>query len=429
MRKLIATIAVSTGIAAGALADTEKVGGITWNYRVVNDEAEIYNPSLNQPAIPKGTSGAVVIPDRLGGAPVTRIGNDAFRECDKLTALDLPDTVTSIGNSAFYCCRKLANINIPATAQTIGDCAFYGCDALVDAKGFLIIYDSLEYFNGTATAVSVPAGVTRIAQLAFNACDWIKSVTIPSGVNEIGYAAFERCFGLTDIVLPAGVSRIEQAAFRYCTSLKTVSIPKSVKEIEYAAFEGCPLATVHVEKGDASRVREMLSRSKFDNAYGVTVKEDLKASIEVKFNANGGVASPSALYVKKGKAVGTLPKATKTGYSFKGWYTKKSGGTKIKTSTKVTKKVTYYAQWTAKKYNFKLVKTGSGKVSGGGKKAYKSKITLKATASKGYVFSGWFLDGVLKSKKATWKTTVPLNGATYTAVFTKKTAKATVAGK
>ena len=30
-----------------------------------------------------------------------------------------------------------------------------------------------------------------------------------------------------------------------------------------------------------------------------------------------------------GKAVGTLPKASKSGYSFKGWFTKKSRGPKI----------------------------------------------------------------------------------------------------
>ena len=419
MRKLIAAIAAATGIAAGAFADTETVGGITWNYRLAGGGAELYN--LSEPAIPKGTSGAVVVPARLGGAPVTRVGGNAFSGCDKLTALDLPGTVTSIGDSAFYNCRNLAVLNIPSAVKTIGDGAFYGCDSLVDDKGLLVVGDALEYCNGPATAVSVPAGVTRIATYAFYACNWIKSVAIPSGVNEIDDGAFYSCFGLTEVVLPSGVKRIGEYAFCYCDALKAVSIPKSVTEIAYQAFESCPLATVHVEKGDTSRVRSMLSRSKFGNAYGVSVKEDLTAAIEVKFNANGGVASPSALYVKKGKTLGTLPKATKDGYTLKGWYTKKSGGSKIKTSTKVTKKVTYYAQWTAKKYNVKLAKTGSGKVSGGGKKAYKSKITLKATPAKGWKFAGWYDSEDKKvSSKATWKTTVPLDGASYTAKFVKK---------
>lgn len=46
-----------------------------------------------------------------------------------------------------------------------------------------------------------------------------------------------------------------------------------------------------------------------------------------------------------------LPKTpVRSGYVFKGWYTKKEGGTKIKKNTVVplTKK-TYYAQWSKKK--------------------------------------------------------------------------------
>ena len=36
------------------------------------------------------------------------------------------------------------------------------------------------------------------------------------------------------------------------------------------------------------------------------------------------------------------------GYTFKGWYTKKSGGTKIGKNTKPSKSVTYLAQWKKK---------------------------------------------------------------------------------
>ena len=141
----------------------------------------------------------------------------------------------------------------------------------------------------------------------------------------------------------------------------------------------------------------------------------------VKLVPNGGSVDPASVEIVYGGTVGELPKATRAGYTFKGWFTAKSGGKKVAASTKITKNVTYYAQWTVKKYTVTLKKTGKGKVSGGGKKAYKSKITLKATASKGYKFAGWYdEDGALKSKKASWATKVPLNGATYTAKFVKK---------
>ena len=41
-----------------------------------------------------------------------------------------------------------------------------------------------------------------------------------------------------------------------------------------------------------------------------------------------------------------LPDATKTGYTFAGWWTEKDGGTRITNTTKVTENKIYYAHWT-----------------------------------------------------------------------------------
>ena len=74
--------------------------------------------------------------------------------------------------------------------------------------------------------------------------------------------------------------------------------------------------------------------------------------VKVTWNANGGkigTAKTKVTTVKKNAKVGKLFKEPKrTGYTFKGWYTKKSGGKKITTVTKVTKKITYHAQWKKK---------------------------------------------------------------------------------
>lgn len=146
-------------------------------------------------------------------------------------------------------------------------------------------------------------------------------------------------------------------------------------------------------------------------------------SLVVELDANGGMLVDAAWKpVKKGGAVGVLPVPTRTGYVFKGWYTKKSGGTKITAKTKVTKDVTWYAQWTGQKYPVTVVKVGKGTVSGAGSKAYKSTVTLKAAAAGGYVFQGWYLNGVLKSQKASYAVAVPLGGVTYTAKFITKAA-------
>ena len=68
----------------------------------------------------------------------------------------------------------------------------------------------------------------------------------------------------------------------------------------------------------------------------------------VSFNANGGSCSTSSKTVTYGNAYGTLPTPTRSGYTFNGWYTAATGGTKVTSSTAVsaTSNHTLYAHWT-----------------------------------------------------------------------------------
>ena len=67
----------------------------------------------------------------------------------------------------------------------------------------------------------------------------------------------------------------------------------------------------------------------------------------IAFDANGGMTSVASKEVASGTAVGELPTAARSGYTFDGWYTEASGGTKVTAATTVTKNVTLYAHWVA----------------------------------------------------------------------------------
>jgi uncharacterized repeat protein (TIGR02543 family) len=87
---------------------------------------------------------------------------------------------------------------------------------------------------------------------------------------------------------------------------------------------------------------------------GITIdsKEKKVTSYKITWNANGGkIGSKKTKItsVKRGSKIGKLVAASKRSkYSFKGWFTKKSEGKKITKNTKVTKKVTFFAQWKKK---------------------------------------------------------------------------------
>ena len=91
----------------------------------------------------------------------------------------------------------------------------------------------------------------------------------------------------------------------------------------------------------------------------------------VTFNANGGSVSPASKSVTYGQTFGELPTPQRTGFSFNGWYTATSGGSKVIASTQVTitENTTLYALWTANSYTVKW-STGTG-----------YSITVKRTSS------------------------------------------------
>ena len=69
-------------------------------------------------------------------------------------------------------------------------------------------------------------------------------------------------------------------------------------------------------------------------------------SYTLSFNANGGNVSTASKSVPCGSAYGTLPVPTRTEYTFLGWYTATSGGTKVTESTIMgANNVTLYALW------------------------------------------------------------------------------------
>jgi len=151
----------------------------------------------------RGNKQTVNIPPRIGGIPVTGIGEEAFVE-KNIVRVTIPMGVTSIGYLAFGGCSRLTSVTIPSSVTSIGDCAFDYCSSL--------------------TSVTISAGVTSIGNVAFGNCSSLTSVTIPSSVTYIGFRAFEGCRSLTSITIPASVMSVGYLAFDGWTSSQTINV-------------------------------------------------------------------------------------------------------------------------------------------------------------------------------------------------------------
>ena len=122
-----------------------------------------------------------------------------------------------------------------------------------------------------------------------------------------------------------------------------------------------------------------------------------KRSYTATFNGNGGgTPSPSTITKEYNTALGTLPTCTRTGYTFLGWYTASSGGTKISTTTVVTKDITYYAQWSINSYTLTFNPNGGTVTPTSKNLEYNSAYgtlptpTRASDAQYTYTFVGWY---------------------------------------
>ncbi len=169
---------------------------------------------------------------------VTSLGLAAFRNCEYMTDISLPDTLTYIGYQALGGCYRLTDVTIPDNVTFIGRWAFSGCPItsiiipsavteiefgafsfcnqleeiiiapgnhsyLVDEDGVLFSADQTKLLwypiPRTMTSYTVPDTVTTLDGNAFSVCVNLQEIILPAGLFTIGDSAFDRCQNLTDV--------------------------------------------------------------------------------------------------------------------------------------------------------------------------------------------------------------------------------------
>jgi hypothetical protein len=184
---------------------------------------------------------------------ITKIEASTFYRCSKLTSIVIPEGVVTIESAAFSGCLSLRSVTLPESLTRIADITitnmssdggvFEGCSALTT----IVIPNGVSYIGRSAfensgiTSITLPSGITKIADSTFRGCKKLASIVIPEGVKEIGSEAFGDCSALTSVTLPSTITTLARS-FKNCSSLTTVTIPDSVSRIGdiAGAFQGCP---------------------------------------------------------------------------------------------------------------------------------------------------------------------------------------------
>ena len=208
-------------------------------------------------------SGDVEIPESVttysdNTYSVTSIEDHAFRGCNELTSITIPNSVTSIGEYAFTDCTGLITVNFNATNCKMAYRVFRDCTTLTTLNiGANVKTIPNHAFLGCSsiTSLVIPNSVTYIGNSAFGGCTGLTSIdfnatncTMGGYLSLNGYtgSAFEGCTAITTLNIGSNVTVIPEYAFIGCNGLKAITIPNSVEYIGGSAFFGCDsLVTVN----------------------------------------------------------------------------------------------------------------------------------------------------------------------------------------
>ena len=300
------------------------------------------------------------------GKKITTIGDDAFYDCRGLTSVTIPQSVTSIGKEAFYQCIHLKTLsfgeNIKTNIETIGDDAFYYC---IELKSVTIPQSVTSIGNDAfgqchdLQSLTIKDAATSIGHRAFLGCTSLETISLGENIKTIGYHAFNSCtsINLTNVTIPENVTTIRPGTFDYCTHLEYITLPAGLTSFQ-DSLKGCPAGNPNgaiYYKNYKAAADALLADN--DNNSNIDANDKLRKRnflylCKVTFDANGGKTDyPEVPVYKTEKITETIandltaiPKPTRTGYNFIGWYTEDGKLFNVK-DTAIMEDITLHAGW------------------------------------------------------------------------------------
>lgn len=309
------------------------------------------------------------------GEGITYVGSCAFSGCASLTAVSLPASLQGIGANAFRDCGSSLRYTYAGTLAQWGDISFAAADDPT-ASG-VVLYESGKYMNGTcgdAMWKLQSDGTLRISGTG--------AAKVPAAGT--GWSAED----VQSLVVEEGITEIGGSLFRGCGAMKTAALPRSLQAVGANAFSGCNALTTVRYSGKQEQWDAVSVGSGNEALTGARL---LLSTYLITYVNVEGAQNPNPDVADKDKAL-TLKDASKTGYTFGGWYREASFQTRVPSIPAGNEEdVTLYAKWTPIRYTVNFDANGGDGSPSQASVSYDEALTLPggSFSRTGYVLTGW----------------------------------------
>jgi|GEM_PF-6197011 len=294
-----------------------------------------------------------------------------------------PKTLYAIWNPAKQCTISFDPGAMTGHGPAPMDVSFgspYGELPVSDVNGY-----SVAWYTAKGTKVTSDMIVTSAKTLYAR---WTMSVNLAFNGGSGGSATLTATYGsntLQDVTVPTWGDEGTMAFTGYYTSDvggPVVIAPPAIGTTVTGFVQGTAVEGYIDSSGNwikSPTTSAVTLYAQWDDAYTVT------------FEYHSGSGPITTKAVVKNQQIGALPTATKTGYTFNGWFTEATGGSIIETTTVISDNIVVHAQWKAAEYTVTLDPADGSVSPNTVTVTYGSNYgNLPTPVRSGYSFSGWY---------------------------------------
>lgn len=202
--------------------------------------------------------GEIIIPEKINNRTVIAVGNDAFKYCEKITSVKLPDTVQTIGDSAFLKCG-IKTMTIPDGVKTLESNVFAGSELEeITIPPSVTTIEGGAFRDTPLKKIVLPDTVKNIGEYVFAQCNELKEIRIPQGIRKIPNGFCQSCGALEVIDLPSSVETIGNFAFTFCFNVKEMHLPERLYSIGIQGLEYPETCTIY---GKTNSLAESIAKT------------------------------------------------------------------------------------------------------------------------------------------------------------------------